>query len=393
MAIANSWTSESVTARTIAGHRFEVLDSWRGICALLVVAFHFPLAGPISQSALVRGAFLFVDFFFVLSGFVFAYAYGKRLMKGEGLSKFILTRIGRLVPLHLFMLAVLVSLEVLRWSIPALGNGQPIFSGRNTLDTLLPNIFMLHGLNVLDELTWNTPSWSISVELFAYILFGCILVMAKHRALAFAALTFLACFAFLRQSPTFIDVTYDFGLIRCLYGFSAGMLVHRFFQIAPLGDASGKRSALLWTSAELLVVFSTVVFVAKDANTIYSLFAPFIFGLAVLVFAQQKGMISTLLMARPFVYLGAISYSLYMTHLMVQGCIYALARFGHAHFGWAELTKLETVGAGDFVFSATENLALVAMMIAATILVSSLTYRYIEKPSREWFRQLAGRWG
>lgn len=63
---------------TRAGERFLVLDSWRGICALLVALFHFPTSSIISQSAFVGGSYLFVDFFFVLSGFVIASSYDGR---------------------------------------------------------------------------------------------------------------------------------------------------------------------------------------------------------------------------------------------------------------------------------------------------------------------------
>lgn len=378
-------------SRTKTGQRFAVLDSWRGICAVLVVAFHFPLAGPISQSGLVRGAFLFVDFFFVLSGFVFMHAYGARLIKGGELAKFIITRIGRLAPLHLFMLSVLVALDVTRWLIPALGNGHAIFTGRNTLDALLANVVMIHGLGVLDQLTWNAPSWSISVELFAYVLFGCVLVVAKQRAYGVASVVFFVCLAFLQSTPNCMDVTYDFGLIRCLYGFSAGMLVHAAYHYIDSADQLPRVKRQFWTSVELFTVLLIVAFVTSASNTIYSLLAPLVFGLVVLVFAQQGGHVSQLLLAKPFTILGTISYSLYMTHLTVQGCFHAVARFGHINFGWDELTKLETSGSTTYAFSASEDLALLSLMIGLTIFVSTLTYRYVEKPSRDWFRQMAKR--
>ncbi|TIU76049.1 MAG: acyltransferase, partial [Mesorhizobium sp.] len=88
---------------TAAGERFLVLDSWRGICALLVALFHFPTTSMISQSAFVGGSYLFVDFFFVLSGFVIASAYGGRLNEPDDLARFALVRFGRIYPLHLMM--------------------------------------------------------------------------------------------------------------------------------------------------------------------------------------------------------------------------------------------------------------------------------------------------
>ena len=59
--------------------RFVALDSWRGICALLVALFHVPIIGVMRQVTLVSNGYLFVDFFFVLSGFVIATVYERRL--------------------------------------------------------------------------------------------------------------------------------------------------------------------------------------------------------------------------------------------------------------------------------------------------------------------------
>jgi len=87
---------------TAAGGRFLVPDSWRGICALMVALFHFPTRSMFSQSAFVGGAYLFVDFFFVLPGFVIASSYGSRLSKPDELARFALVRLGRIYPLHFF---------------------------------------------------------------------------------------------------------------------------------------------------------------------------------------------------------------------------------------------------------------------------------------------------
>jgi peptidoglycan/LPS O-acetylase OafA/YrhL len=372
--------------------RFDALDSWRGICALLVAAFHFPLAGPISQNALVRGSFLFVDFFFVLSGFVFAHAYSARLANGMGLKRFLIMRFGRLMPLHLFMLLVLFVLELTRWYMPQLGNGHDVFTGRNTLEGMLASVLMVHSIGFTSQLTWNTPSWSISAEMIAYIAFGCILVFAYRSHKIIAAFIALASLLVLyAYSPTFIEVTYDLGAVRCLFGFSGGVLAHGLYKKTKSLHQTGRQNTLFWTGAEMAVIVGVVAFFSLLNTGIYNLLAPLIFSLTVLVFVPEGGLISRLLANRPFVYLGAISYSIYLTHLTIQASLYALARYGHGQFGWKDLTKLEIAGARNFAYGAAENGALVALMLFLTIVMSALTYRYVERPSREWFRKFAAR--
>lgn len=76
------------------GKQFETLNGLRGVAAMVVVAFHW-------FGGLTNG-YLAVDFFYVLSGFVIAYAYGNRLRNGLSLRGFLAIRLIRLYPLYLF---------------------------------------------------------------------------------------------------------------------------------------------------------------------------------------------------------------------------------------------------------------------------------------------------
>ena len=74
--------------------------------------FHFRVTSHVNDLAVVQHGWLFVDFFFVLSGFVLAHAYGERLRSGQvdGF-RFMLLRIGRIYPLHLVLLATMILFE------------------------------------------------------------------------------------------------------------------------------------------------------------------------------------------------------------------------------------------------------------------------------------------
>ncbi len=371
-----------------SAQRFEALDSWRGVCALLVALFHFPLAGPMGENAFVRGSFLFVDFFFVLSGFVIAHACSEKVRTGQGLAKFMVTRFGRLFPLHAFMLAAFVGFELLRLAVPQMAGGEPPFSGAFSPDTLPANFALLHGLGIHDHLSWNAPSWSISTELFAYVFFGLAVLLFGKRSQALFALTVLAGPLILfKYSPDFMDATYDLGLVRCLYGFSAGVLTHALLA-GKIDRGPETREALwTWTLAEITVMGAVILFVSSFSKNAGGLIAPLLFSFAVALFAHEGGYVSRLMKMRPLLVLGTISYSIYMTHIFVQSRMMNAAKILDARLMENILTPTKDGAA----FSQAVAAPAVIVMGALTVLASYVTYRLIEAPGRDWFKRLAAR--
>ena len=376
-------------AAQFSAARFEVLDSWRGICALLVTLFHFPAAGLLETNGFISGSFLFVDFFFVLSGFVIAHAYTDRLTDGVSLKQFMVTRFGRLFPLHAFMLAAFVAFEGMRMALPAVTGGGEIFTGGTSVGSLFSNLFLLHGLGFETSLTWNAPSWSISTELFAYLLFGLVTVaLGRVALLAFAAAVAVAPLFLFAVSPDYMDATYDFGFIRCLYGFSFGVLVQAAFVQLADNPATDMETRLTWTFAEAAVVLSVGLFVATSYAGPFSLAAPFVFGLAVFIFAHEAGYVSRMLRAPMFLALGALSYSIYMAHLFIQGRMLNAGKLVEKVTG---IQMLAFDGNGSPAFTEDWAMPMAGLMLAAVIAASWLTYRYVEMPGRDWFRRLAQR--
>src|SRR5216683_6021851 len=91
---------------------FIALDSLRGICASIVAFFHVDGDAFIKTIPVVANGFLFVDFFFVLSGFVIAASYGRKIVDGYSIGKFMFLRLGRLYPLHAFMLLAYLCIAI-----------------------------------------------------------------------------------------------------------------------------------------------------------------------------------------------------------------------------------------------------------------------------------------
>ncbi|TPM36598.1 acyltransferase [Mesorhizobium sp. B2-3-5] len=384
----------STHAGTIAGERFQVLDSWRGICALLVAVFHFPTASAISQSGFTGSSYLFVDFFFVLSGFVIAGSYANRLSQPAQVARFALVRFGRIYPLHLLMLAAFAGFELLRLLLPALhGTGAALFTEGFDLKSLLANLLLLQGVGFEDRLTWNAPSWSISTEFFAYLLFAGVVFVAGARAwIWFVAAAVTAPLFLLGFSTHHMDVSYDFGFIRCLYGFSLGALL-AWFQHDSIAGArqilarSGPRAN--WTLAEIVMIAVIVVFVSLAGDNDFGIAAPLVFALALFLFAHEGGWISAVLRAPFMLTLGALSYSICMVHLFVQARMINLAGLVERELGFdlvgdIVLRDQPATGFGTG-WAGTTAIA----MLVATIAVSGITWRLVEIPAMTWFRRLS----
>lgn len=363
--------------------RFEALDAWRGVCAVVVALEHLNIDSVIHRNALVHHGFRFVDFFFVLSGFVIAHAYRGRLCHGWApVRAFLIRRVGRLWPLHVSLLVVLggVQLGIELAQRAHLISISGTVTERNTLESLLPNIFLVHAWGGMHYPSWNTPSWSISTEMFAYGLFALACVSLKRwieygAALLLAAAAVLVAFVV----PYGMKATYDYGLARCVFGFMAGVLVRWLWGRVPstLGTAGEIVAAIL--------VVCAVVFLPFDASGM--LVTP-VFAFTIWVFASERGALSRLL-RRPWGQaLGRWSYSIYMVHFLVVLCFLLVAtgvtKAGLVVFG-------RTNGVATLIGPAPLTDAIAIAYLACVVAIASQTYRVIELRGQRLFAAWANR--
>jgi peptidoglycan/LPS O-acetylase OafA/YrhL len=138
--------------------RIALLDGLRGLCALLIVFFHFHMVGD----GLHSHAYLAVDVYFLLSGFVVASAYEARLKSGAGVGWFFGVRMARLYPLYVFGL-VLGALVALPFQ-PAPAVGAAFARGLFFLPGQLPGSWALYALNPV--------FWSLGAELVINLAYG-----------------------------------------------------------------------------------------------------------------------------------------------------------------------------------------------------------------------------
>jgi len=264
------------------------------------------------------------------------------------------------------------------------------------LKSLLANLLLLQGMGFEDHLTWNAPSWSISAEFFTYLLFAGVVFIAGARAwiwLFAAAVT--APLFLLGFSTHHMDVSYDFGFIRCLYGFSLGALL-AWFQHDSIAGArqllarSGPR--LSWTLAEIVMVAAIVFFVSLAGSNDFGIAAPLVFALALFLFAHEGGWISALLRAPVMLTLGALSYSIYMVHIFVQARLINVAGLVEHKLGLGLVGDIVLRGSPATGFgTGWAGTVAIVIMLVATIAASWITWRFIEMPAMAWFRRLSKR--
>lgn len=340
----------------------------------MVMIYHYtgsflPAIDPAAATGLVAKSYLWVDFFFILSGFVIAHGYGSQF-KGipplRQLAKFLRERLARLYPLHFFMLALLLALELLKVGLLLIdvpGSVNEPFGSATSWNALLSNLLLLQTTGVHDQLTWNGPSWSIGAEWFAYLLFPLFMPLVfRTRWLSRQALVAVALLGlFLISRGDSLDVTFDYGLIRCALEFGLGVITYQIYK-----DARGGRlgHGALCVVLALALLFS-MHWEAPD------LVFPVLSAALILALAHNHGHTARALSVRPLVYLGTISYSIYMSHFVVLQYIQT-----------ASYAALDA-GIGR-ALNPEESVVLLGLLVLSIVVISHFLYHWVESPARRY---------
>lgn len=358
--------------------KYEELESVRGIAALLVVFEHIPnWNSDFFDLSIIRNGYLMVELFFVLSGFVIYNAYVNNIKTGRDVLRFQFLRFGRLYPVHLLFLLIFVGLEFTKFFLSKyydISSPNSIPFEINNVSTFTAHLFLVQALGVIDHVgSFNAPSWSISAEFYAYLLFALIILkLYKWRIGVFATLMIL-CYLMLRIPEA---GRFSYFLI-CLIGFSAGCLVCEM--------VSRQRSQLA-AYTPLIPLLALVLFLSQfpigtSYPMIFLISAALIYSLVV----SKDGFIKRVLRLKMFRSLGEISYSIYMSHFLILWIANQFIR--------VVLKYPETVINGNSYPHLSMMQAVVAyiLVIAITLLASKLIFRFIEKPFREKSRIFAFR--
>lgn len=356
---------------------FAALDGFRGLLAVFVAIYHTIWLSHPNGWAFFNNGPVIIDLFFALSGFLMWRLYAEKLDSVGDARKFLKRRFARLYPLHLFMLIVFVAFAMTRLLAHKVGLAEhlpgeilPFHDGaQDNWFALLQHLTLTHTMGLSDSLTFNPPSWTIGAEFWTYIVFVCLMLWVKPKRLTHFLIIGLGVaviyFALSRVKPD-MNITYDYGFWRCLAGFFTGVLAAASFN--RVRNAFSNLPGFGRTIVECVVVGASICFVIYSGGSGQFFVAPILF-VFILVFAMDGGAISRFMSHPIFRYLAKISYSVYLTHVIIA-------------IGFAILIKRLTGG----LPSGWEGDAWLFLYLCVVIGVSNLTYRFVELPGGRMIR-------
>jgi peptidoglycan/LPS O-acetylase OafA/YrhL len=340
------------------------LTSLRGIAALAVVLQHFSTTAQSHAQgvipSLVPHGYIAVDFFFVLSGYIMCYTYLASFQRSgwSAYFPFLMKRLIRLLPLNAFVTCVFLLLAAASTALL----GRNIFFGAIEVPyDIIINLLMLQGLGLGHNM--NGPSWSVSVELVAYMLLPVLIFgvfSARRWLVGLCGLAALGGLLYVALSNRNLGLTSSdayYGGLRCVTQFTLGMLAFRLGQTQRFqGWLAQDRTALLAMGAGLVLLLCRI-------DLLTALTFPFI----VVTTAFNRSRVSAGL-SRPWVHeLGNISFSLYLIH---------------EAFRPAWLLAVKTLHPAPLGTAPSLAWAFVASL--SVLPFAWLAFHYVEKPSKSW---------
>jgi peptidoglycan/LPS O-acetylase OafA/YrhL len=350
------------------------LTAIRGMAAVITVIYHIPVFNDLPDSFsgdFLPGGYLAVDLFFVLSGFIMAYVHGADFFGPKATSRywgFLRLRFFRIYPVHFVVLSTLLLYETAKLLSGHTFTHAPF--SLNTIGTAVSGLFLVQAWGVDAQFLWNPPSWSISTEAAAYIMTPLIFWLMLRRSWRAWLMVFFAAGALAAIYTGTGDIGVMSGplaLIRCFAGYVIGVAVLRAYT-ALKDNAAACRIMVVMVPVAFAGAAICFLFAGLDLLSI-AVFALIVFGLALTgdaFFARA--------VANPVcLFLGNISYSLYMVHAPIFSLSAAMFRQA-MHSPTAQIPT-----------------ALVFAEVAGALLVATFMFRYIEKPARALGRRYGRR--
>lgn len=347
------------------------LTALRFFAAALVMAYHYALVwapSALDATGLLGKGSLGVDFFFVLSGFILTHVYLAAREAGQfRYGDFLWARLARIYPLHFVTTLIAVVILSIGYKIGALAD-DPVY-----LDFVVKTLAMVHAWGTVDHFGLNAPSWSISAEWAAYLAFPAFLAVTlafRNRPIVFVALSFALLagadlFARATLGKGVTELSFDFGVLRIAPEFLLGCALYLLAQRLTMPAAM----AGLATVGAIVTTIILMHVRAPDLAIVAAMAALILFAAV-----RARSAAAPRALAHPaLVYLGEISYAIYLTHRLVE---YALVTVV------GPLTGFAPSGVTAMLLSAVISIAAAAAL-----------HHALERPVRSWMRALPpSRW-
>ncbi|HWY63388.1 MAG TPA: acyltransferase [Rhizomicrobium sp.] len=314
-----------MAAKTQKPVEIRALAGARAFPPLLIVLFHFSeghhYSGNPWLDLLAARGYLWVEFFFALSGFILTHVYGARvaqLFSCPGFAAFMKARLTRLYPLHLFMLLALLALMTTARAFAHYGGYVSYYDSPYHADMHLKgfvlSLFLVHAWNTMNTLTWNGASWFVSVE-FALCLLFPIFAWLGHgkvwRGLVLIAAGVAGLVLLDWTSLHGLDITYHNGVLRGLSDFSAGVgMAVLYRELKPRDTLPALAHSLI--QAGLLVALFYAFYNSGWSHNFNDIWCVLPMLALVLALSFDRGLPAEALKSRIPQMMGVWSYAVYM---------------------------------------------------------------------------------
>jgi peptidoglycan/LPS O-acetylase OafA/YrhL len=331
------------------------LESLRGISAVLIVMLHFKNDSIWHKNYLILNSEVFVDFFFILSGFVLCMKYKDNINSKNNFFLFVKKRFLRIYPLHILTLFFFVIYNIIKIYLINKLNLVPTHNTYNLLD-FFKNIFLIHGIS---GSSYNLPSWSISVEFVCYLIFG--LLVLKNLLLKLLFPIFIFSFVVIYFQITDLMSKEYMNMIRCLFCFFLGCLSFHY-----------KEYLIKKNFSNIIFIISlliAILFILFHKNFIF-LIVPFFFSIIIIsaYSLDTKSTLFKILTIKPIIFLGKISYSIYMIHFAVT---ILLRHLLHYYFNYE-------IKDGYLIVGNLQGLLFYLLIFFICLSLSYLSHKYFE---------------
>ena len=356
---------------------YGILDGLRGVAAITVVCFHLFEAYATSHlDQIINHGYLAVDFFFMLSGFVIAYAYDGRwaTMSTADFIKRRLIRLQPMVVIGAIIGAIMFYFQGCSvWDVSTV-TLTALFIGTFMNALILPATpgLEIRGLGEMYPL--NGPSWSLFFEYIGNILYalfirklstGGLAILVGLAGVGLASFAMFGPYGDICAGFSLTGKEFTGGFLRVLYSFSAGLLLFRLFK--PI-----KVKAAFWGCSILVVALLSVPRIGgAEYFWMNGLYETICFALLfpAIIYMGASGKITNRYTERICKFLGAISYPLYMVHYP----------FIYLYYAWVKNEKL----------TFQESLPGAVALVIGSIVLAWLSLKWYDVPVRryltKWF--------